>query len=195
MKKICFVCVACLLGAIIGCASMVRPYKYYSSGVDGLMSVVEYGEIEILVPSEYQSEKVEVCLSAGGFIDDLRYREGKTIEEILKLLREAFEGKQLFQITDERAEHNAFTIVDQEYYNANFTKVEIDVIIKKYFSGREPSYNGNYNKFTGASLSQKEIISLIKYLIMNGFEVSTGSFSGGYDVNDLRHKGRLDIRN
>ena len=175
-------------------SSNFHSYKSYSQSIDQLIEESKFGQIELLVHSEYMGNEVELCLNAGGFIDYLKREENMNYDNIFQLIKELFEGGRLFQMTPKRAEHFKHTIIDLEYYKANFSNVDLSTLIKRYFSKSTSHYNGNNSKFYDDSRNPKETRSLIKYLIMNDFEVSTGSYSGGYDVVDLTRNGRLEIK-
>ena len=83
------------------------------------------------------------------------------------------------------------------FYYYNFGDVELQEILKKYVDlSREQNHKSKGYIPPKKVSEQHEIISLIKYLILNNFDVSDAGYSHGLNIFDLsKGKTRIPYKN
>ncbi len=195
MKKISIIIfITTIITSLVCCNSIRLTYSDYPSSL--LEEVVElnFYVIEhelVILPVIINHKKEEICINSGSFHQLNGSHNNIPEYSSVILLINGLKGEYI-----KNAEIFSEYVVDRAYYNSIFESSDLEEVLKQSIDTSYVGNTGNQGKLKFSIKDMKYIGALIKYLTTHQFEVSEGSYIGGYDVRDLTRLGRLgDLHN
>lgn len=180
-----------ILFITVSCKTSV-PFAYSSYSEKMLNNVISdnrelLDNSKLVLPIFLNDKKVEICIESGTF-HHINLQNGLTLEESLDIMENCLKGicfKKSYTPVFQRY------IINEEKYIKEFNNVKLENVLRAVVDSSFTEENGIFSKIKMSIKDEDYISRLTKYLILNHFSVSEGSYLGGYGVKDETLLGRL----